>query len=341
MNAFLDRLTTFGKRSIKLNEAARAYRAAFPEFADSADFWIRLVRSLEELELEGKIGLPNRASWNKQLRTARPKTLTLTGHDTAPATKPAFAWAPALSFAADINHSAALRDLAAINEWLIATRGQSRLDAPCAERSLEIFGDEKRLDELRTGNLLFGGKLHLNTLKAFAVDPPIVIKNGVYPDRPILVLENLASYTSCSTWNNDPRSGHPWGAVAWGMGEMVQRAAPQFKEHLRPGQRICYLGDIDFHGIAILRRFINNAANIGVSVQPHVEGYRYLLANGRQVSRRTTVTTQIEDALKLLPTDVAEEIRLLFSNNTAIPQESLGLEQLARGALASAQANAA
>ena len=78
---------------------------------------------------------------------------------------------PALAFAADERNLARRTTLEAINTFLIAKRREKLHPVPTRERSLHIFGDEKRLDNLRkTKTTLFEGRISLSDLSCYAVD---------------------------------------------------------------------------------------------------------------------------------------------------------------------------
>ena len=65
-------------------------------------------------------------------------------------------------------------DLQAVNAYLLSVRGREPVPAPTRERSLQIFGDEKRLDDLRKGDLaLFEGRVTLADLHCYTVAPPL------------------------------------------------------------------------------------------------------------------------------------------------------------------------
>src|SRR5438309_51326 len=81
-------------------------------------------------------------------------------------------------------------------------------------RSLEIFGDEKRLDQLMRGSALFGnGRLTPETLRCIIVSEPLPWTRGPNPDGPILVIENAATWHSYCRWNAERKH---FSAVVYG-----------------------------------------------------------------------------------------------------------------------------
>ena len=71
-------------------------------------------------------------------------------------------------FGADERHPIRRADLQAINAFLLSVRDRELTSAPTRERSLQIFGDEKRLDHLRKGKLaLFEERISLEDLRCY------------------------------------------------------------------------------------------------------------------------------------------------------------------------------
>jgi hypothetical protein len=110
-------------------------------------------------------------------------------------------WTPQLQFLTDERLFVPMADLKAIDEFLKRGRPQS-VAVPIKERSLEIFGDEKRLDELYRGSALFApGRLRLDQLSCFVVPEPLPWARGADTSKPVLVLENVATWDSYRRWN--------------------------------------------------------------------------------------------------------------------------------------------
>ena len=139
--------------------------------------------------------------------------------------------------------------------FLLSVRGRTPVPAPARERSLQIFGDEKRLDDLRKGEpSLFEGRVPLADLHCYPVAPPLPHETPPkqMPGRPILVLENYHSWDSFRRWN---REAALYAAIAYGGGNAFRQGRGQPR---RPGRRRagggvpCTLGDLDPAGARIL-----------------------------------------------------------------------------------------
>lgn len=75
-----------------------------------------------------------------------------------------------------------------VNDFLLRRRGERAL-VPAKERSLEIFGDEKRLDQMCKAGMLMG-KLPLSALGCFQVAAPLPYRLADARGKPALVVEN-------------------------------------------------------------------------------------------------------------------------------------------------------
>jgi hypothetical protein len=118
-----------------------------------------------------------------------------------------------LAFAAGEHNRLRLESAKRINEWL---KTDPNLDVigPIKERSLEIFGDEKRLDQLRDGMTTLFGQLTLAALGCRVCPIPLPFEAGPAFARgqSILIVENNDTWASFSEWN---RSAGRFAAVAY------------------------------------------------------------------------------------------------------------------------------
>ena len=253
MSSFEDELRAFGKRRIGLSELRAAWFRAHPEALDAPDPRRLLLDALRTLEREGVADLP-KWGWDTSGSPALPRTATL--RDTVPErrVRTPHAWLPALAFAADERHPVRRSDLQAINAFLVSVRGRESIAVPTRERSLQIFGDEKRLDDLRKGErALFEGRVTLDDLGCYPVAPPLPYATPPtrVPGRPILVLENYHSYDSFYRWN---REAVLYAAIAYGGGNAFRQGAGNLDALIDRAQAAgaMYLGDLDPAGVRIL-----------------------------------------------------------------------------------------
>lgn len=335
---FLARLSALGAARVELRDVKAAYRAVHPEFAELGDFETRLLAALRDLERDGSASLPKgRSGWDRAFVPAMPRWVVVARPAAPKPVRPAVAWAPELAFAAQCSPETR-RTLEPVNEWLRANRLLDRPVVPTAERSLEIFGDEKRLSGLFKGNprvdgepTMFGGRLRLGALRAREVEPPLHHvrgRNGL----PVLVVENLAAYDTFLRWHAE--SPGRFGAIAWGAGGNFEKSWTHLREVVAGARTrtVLYLGDVDAPGLAILGR-VSARAEQGEAfrIMPHGGFYRFLCAQGRRVARTAdppTLAAAREVLAARFPPDVAVAAVEILSAGQAVPQESLGIEAL-------------
>ena len=331
MSSFEDELRALGKRRIGLPELRAAWLRARPEARDQPEQRRLLLDALRGLESEGTVDLPGRG-WDTSGSPALPRTARLRDAAQSGRTRTPQAWLPALDFAADERHPVRRADLQAVNAFLLSARGREPVPAPTRERSLQIFGDEKRLDDLRKGGLaLFEGRVPLADLHCYPVAPPLPHESPPkrVPGRPILVLENYHSWDSFRRWNRDAAL---YAAIAYGGGNAFRQGAGNLDDLVAAAQAegALYLGDLDPAGVRILIGVNRRRQSEGrAALRPHRGLYRWLLAHGRRRPlERAPESAEIDGLNDVFPGDLARGLAALWSEGRRIPQESFGIEQL-------------
>ena len=226
MSRFEHELRALGKRRIGLPELRAAYFRAHPEALDAPDGRRLLLEALQVLARDGVVELPGQG-WDRSGSPALPRTARLRVDANPGGAPEPCAWLPALAFAGEERHPVRRRDLQAINAFLLAMRDRSLCSVPTRERSLQVFGDEKRLDDLRKGgSSLFEGRVSLDDLKCYPVAPPLPYETPEKPapGKAILVLENYHSFDSFCRWN---RKTALYAAVAYGSGNAFRQGRRQ------------------------------------------------------------------------------------------------------------------
>jgi hypothetical protein len=327
MSEFLARLQASLRKRIQLDELKRHYYSLYPDVQNSPERGSRLLAELQLLAGAGHITLPAAASWERAGAPPLPTFVQLVREEVS---KPQddfsdVAWAPELGFWHQLK-PAQLSAARCINDFLLQRRGSLR-PVPIKERSLQIFGDEKRLDAMRTGDTLFTGRLALSTLGAFQVPLPLPYRQADAPGRPVLVVENHNSFWSFGEWNQESKQ---YAAVVYGSGEAFRSTGAALGQVLREvhGSGALYLGDLDVKGVRIPAEF--NAAPRGDSpqVQPAIELYAWLLANGARREKVECKEGSRAQAEAWLGPELGGQLCAVWQEGRWIPQESLGFEQL-------------
>lgn len=324
-----------GKVRLDIDEVTCLFRQAHPEAADEWNARLRLLEALKSMD-GAVIKLPDESAWDGKRAPALPRTIRVLGNQKTTPTRRAQAWAPELQDLQDwisgLRNPITLSALEAINAWIILSRGQELHIVPTPERSLEIFGDEKRLDQLRGSEAaLFGSRLPLERLSTYVAPLPLTYQQGER-SGPIMVVENLASYESFRHWNADTQSGHPFGAVVWGEGNKILALTKGLLEYaLRLHcDQVFYIGDLDPEGLKFLVDLCEWGRSANLLIRPHTAAYRFLLDHGRRAPFERARDVRSADLVDLFPETIREEIYALVRSGCRIAQEALGTEALHR-----------
>lgn len=324
---FAARLALSPRKRIELAQVKQLYFELHPEMRNHPERGALLLQVLQELVTAGTLTLPARGSWEKVGQPALPLWVALV-REREEAPREDFSkvpWVPELGFWPELKPPQ-LVAAKAINDFLLRRRGCFSL-VPIKERSLEIFGDEKRLDAMRSGNTLFSGRISLEALGAFAVPLPLPYRVAPVPGKPVLVVENHNSYWSFGEWN---QRALRYSAVVYGAGEAFRSTGAALGQVLREvgGNGAQYLGDLDPKGIGIPLDFNRTAEEDEPKVVPAVDWYAWLLANGHQRERVECQSAAVETAVAWLGAELGAAVGALWRASTWIPQEALGYEQL-------------
>lgn len=322
---FVERLTASPKKRIALAQLRQLYFEFHPEVQNHPERSSRLLQALQSLADDGVLTLPAPDSWERLGQPVLPKWVTLVRESTsAPARDFArVPWVPELGFWTELKPSQ-LEAAFVINEYLLRRRN-SLFPVPIKERSLEIFGDEKRLDTMRSSNTLFSGRLPLEALGAFVVPPPLPYRPAAASGRPVLVVENHNSYWSFGEWNQSARR---YAAVVYGAGEAFRSSGAALGEVLREVGGTCavYLGDLDPKGVCIPLDF-NSGTRDDIKVAPAIEWYEWLLLNGCR-RHRPASDDLTPLAAQWLGPELGKALSELWCEGLWIPQEGLGFSYL-------------
>jgi hypothetical protein len=236
------------------------------------------------------------------------------------------AWVPELAWAADARlDERAIRDLLAVQTFL-ASAGAQRMVVPMRERSLQLFGDEKRLDEVLDGQLFREGRLTLKLLRCRRVHPPFVFRQ-VGPGPWVLAVENHDTYSSIC--QSSPSDG-PVGTIIYGAGSHFQASVTYIADLKARPERVLYFGDLDANGLRIPTVADRIASKRGLPViEPAATLYRLLLELGTRAPSGKAVTPGTARQLaSWLPMELQAPVRELLESGQRMAQEAVGLEAL-------------
>lgn len=221
---------------------------------------------------------------------------------------------------------AELATLGAVNAWLVEHRA-TLLVVPHRERSLQVFGHEKRLDDLVGTRLFTSGVLSFELLACVWVPPQLAwTRVGPYPAA--LVVENAATYRSLA----DVLSTTPGsvGVVAYGGGNaFAKTVAGLGAVEIGPLEHILYFGDLDEAGLNIPQRAASEALRYALPVpEPAFLLYRLLFDHGRK-EKVTAVDAVRARAAAAWLGPMAAAAEELMCDGYRLAQEAVGMELLA------------
>lgn len=237
-------------------------------------------------------------------------------------------WAPEMRFVMQGRVLVNPEDLLRLNVFFKESRNQRPI-VPIKERSLQIFGDEKRLDDLLSTALFGAGRLSLHLLRCEKVGEPFGWRRGPGDTGRILAIENAATWHSYTRWN--AQHGF-FSAVVYGRGncfcDSLSYLADILTEFVTP-QRVYYFGDLDAQGLRIPAEACEKAPALGLPrIEPDLWSYRHLLAAGqsREAAPEAAVPVSEKEWQWLGP--LAEAVRELLAQGRRLPQEHIGWEFL-------------
>ncbi len=324
-----------GRRKLDRTAVWRAFRSAHPVEATSGEARERLAARLIALAAEDRLVLPapTGSGWDRSARPSLPEWVRLPAPPEPPVGLDLLSvpWAPELGFVPSLRRIDRPADLLALQRFF-TTGGRTRPVVPMRERSVQLFGDEKRLERLVHTPLFGEGRLELASLRCFAMAPPLVYEDSplVSRGRPVLVVENHHTWWSFCRWN--ARVGE-YAAVVYGAGGAFGRDAVAFvAERCRAldAPHADYFGDLDRDGLVIpWRAAMSFAPAHGLRILPGVRWYQLLLDRAEEV-QLPTGPSLTEEGLEWLPIDLRGKVSDHFRAGRRLPQELVGTEQLAR-----------
>jgi hypothetical protein len=319
-----------GRVRLELDVLLHAFQEVHPELAATPSARGRLRELLDRLQLDGRIELPKgREHWDVSALPTLPRWVKLP-RETVTEEKAdicSIPWSPELRFLASARVFVPLADLLKLQQFF--AEGRNGPSVPVKERSLSIFGDEKRLDQLMRGSALFGnGRLTPEALRCFIVSEPLPWTVGPDPAGPILVIENAATWHSYCRWNIEHKF---FSAVVYGCGNRFVDGIRSLRDifaALNGPRRVLYFGDLDPQGLLIPQEASARAQAADLPmIEAHLWSYRQLLRLGKehgQVWEGEPPSSTLCDWLG----DCAEPARQLFASLQRVPQEHVGWDFL-------------
>ena len=233
-------------------------------------------------------------------------------------------WEPEMNFVAEARVMVNPEDLLRLNAFF-KHQATEHLIIPIKERSLQIFGDEKRLDLLLGSALFRADRLSLKLLKCEIVGQPFGWKRGPIDTGTILVVENAATWHSYALWNAERRI---FSAVIYGCGNCFAESIRHLADILAEcssQQRIFYFGDLDPQGLRIPVEASRKAVGLGLPhIEPDLWSYSNLLKIGCGREVPFDAAEPASDSEFQWLTHLAEPARMILESGKRLAQEHIG-----------------
>jgi hypothetical protein len=322
-----------GRIRIQFDAYATAFLTAEPTLATSPDRRVRLAAAIEEL-LEAGLIRVSHAIDRSELPPLPRFIVPLDRINDPPIGGEAagYAWRPELAWAARLPLRRSEFDALRAIQTFLRDRSIDAPIVPTGERSLDLFGDEKRLDTLRRNRRLFSpGRLSLEMLRARLFFPPFAYRR-VGPGPVALVLENVATYHS--VLSTVPANGLV-GLVIFGSGGNFSASVCYLAELAKEGpassiREIRYFGDLDPRGLAIPIAADSAAREAGLpAVRPAIGLWARLLRTGRRCAHPPIDALMADRLVVWLPPSLRPDAREVLVSGARLAQEAVGTTVLA------------
>ncbi|NIK61463.1 Wadjet anti-phage system protein JetD domain-containing protein [Kribbella shirazensis] len=341
-------LSSLGRRLAELVEASPTQKVDLGVLYDAAvafdrslatapDARSEIRTALDELVVAGVVILPASSRGYDQ-REQPPLPLWVRRPPrsrSGPRPKPVRVWPAVLEAAGRI---ASREDELAVLEVVAAFLrggGGARPSVPVRERSLELFGDEKRLDSLVTTRLFTAGALTFELLRCHQVPIPFAsqwVPGAVDPrGTALLIAENHHTYASLlEVTRSHADRGGPGRHVGYGTGNQFPSAVLSMPLLVPQPERILYFGDIDLKGMQIPTVATLNALQAGLpAVVPAIPLYELLFAAPYRLPAKPVPADEATAVCAWLG-ELADAACAALVNGQRLPQEAVGYDVLSR-----------
>lgn len=338
LQPFRDRLLSPARRVVRLETVWSAFVDSYCDLPPGPERRRWLAAVLEELSQEGEVRLPvpHGKQWDRTSTVALPTAITMVALDEGVANKSDwrnYPWHPRLHWIFELR--ALMQDQVAFLKRVHAGLVAGWFDEPeCFKyRSLQLTGDEKRLEELHRGILFGPGRL---TLEMLACEPEsLPLASEQFSAAPtLLIFENAAPFmlarkvlTGCA------RSA--FGRLAYGAGKQVLKAA-RYLPMVEPAiTDIQYVGDLDAEGVSIGAEFQRLSQEI--PVRPATRFHQAMLTSaaalespGGWALQGGREQAESPAALTFLAPEIREQVGGMIRNGHRIPEEALSYADMTR-----------
>jgi hypothetical protein len=337
LKRFRHRLRSCPRRTIRLEAVWTAFVAVYDDLPSGPERRKWLLAVLEELAARGDVLLPVRHGkrWDRTSEIAIPTAVSLavprSGNDSRMRWRQ-FPWHPRLQWVFRLRslspgHFAFLKN---VNKGLV--EGWFEHPECFKYRSLQLTGDEKRLEVLAGSSLFGAGCLTLEMLGCLSEALPLVTEE-LSPASNMLVFENAAPFMLARGIARG--SERPlFGRLAWGAGTQILKAVAYFAMIRPTVTEILYVGDLDAVGMKIAADVQRTSAT---TVRPATQFHKAMLESAARLGAedgwavRDDQPTGVSDSvIGFLAPELRQKVAAMIGERRRVPEEALSHAAMTR-----------
>lgn len=338
LQRFREGLRCGDRRTVRDAEVWSAFTAVYSDLPSGPERRLWLLAALEELADRGAIQLPVRhgKQWDRSSEIALPTAVSLVNAVADGSGRiqwRRFPWHPQLQWVLQLRTLVAdqVSFLMRVHEGLV--EGWFVHPECFKYRSLQLTGDEKRLETLRRGMLFGPGRLTLEMLGCEPEALPLATEH-LSSEPTMLIFENAAPFMLART--RAAGAVHPRiGRLAYGAGKQVLKAVDYFSM-IRPAvTEILYVGDLDAEGVKIAADL--QRLSTSVPVRPAHEFHVAMLESAVELGSPNGWLVKDEQPLTLAEThmsflawDTRSAVTALIEAGRRVPEEVLSRQTMSR-----------
>lgn len=293
-----------------------------------------LAGAAQELATCGTVRLPAAGGrgWDHSAHPPLPRWVEQLVPRRARASRPGpRAWVEALAFAARLAPSRADEDLLSPINTLLRDRPDAE-PVPIAERSYELYGDEKHLARISSHRLVTSGLLSIpDHLRAFPSPAPLAMFE-LGPAPWMLLVENSAAFTSLRRILNSWPRRQEVGWLAYGGGDhlvaSLTTCLETFEERRHPIDDLLLYTDLDLDGLECAQLAAERAREAGLPPLMPAAGLYDRLLTRRPRPIPSGDAGRIQAATSWLPEPLATHATRLFARGEVLRQEALPMPEV-------------
>lgn len=314
------------------SEVYKVFEVIYQKLYQPIEYEERLMELLKSFAEKKLLRFPKgKKYWDATKSTPRPLWIELPSEEKRKKLTPwkNEIWVPQMSWVTKINRMPPQthNDLQRINDFLKIPKGD--LPFPEKERSIQLFGDEKRLRELHTKYGKYDDLFNLTN--SYKTHKPLTFRRYSTNYANAIILENRDTFDSFCRVNSSLKTPN-YRYIIYGDGMEILERYDDILQFEKVPPNIGYFGDLDPSGLYIAqhlqKQIRTDECQLVLQFSPFykrlVEVYKKQKWEFKFKAQHNPFT------LDFVPPSEKGYIESLFRNNNRIPQELLNIEEIKR-----------